>query len=399
MADFFKNHGLITLFAVTALVVTGFGVVWPVLNFDWPSEDTASAARTIRWSRLQHTILTSLSEAAAAIWVFFLGACVGSFLNVVVYRVPKGQSVVSHASYCPKCGEGIRPFDNIPVIGWLKLKGACRNCSLPISSRYPVVEFTIGLLFLLLHLVQFTTAGANIPERSIGSRTGAMGILSASDVELLAMTLYHAYLICAIFSWAMILRDGNTVPARAVVTTFAIGAVPAICFPMLLPLQIMTPDDALAMMPDAAPSALSRHVAAAATVFIGACVGAMIATIGRMIVSKCQCAQNAFDVPSWMLIGIFLGWQATVGTLAIAIGWIAIQALCVCCTKPDPDPGPEEQLLNTLDPLVGVDPVPETPGLTRRQTMMLGVQLALVISLIIHHAIWRTLWTNFYPGG
>lgn len=398
MAQFFKNYGLITLFSVTALLVTGFCVIWPVLNFDWPTEETASAARAIRWSRLQHTITTSLSEAAAAIWVFFLGACVGSFLNVVVYRVPLGQSVVSHASYCPKCGEGIRPSDNIPVIGWLKLKGECRNCHLPISSRYPIVEFTIGSLFLFLHFVQVTSAGANIPVRPIGFRTGAMATLFQPNLELLGLTLYHCYLLCSIFSWAMILRDGNRVPARAVVTTFAIGAVPAICFPMLLPFPVMTAKEALAVLPAVIPATLSRHVAAAATVFVGACVGAVIATVFRIITRKWSSVQNVWDVPSWMLIGIFLGWQAVTGTLLVTIVWMLVTGLVVCCTKPDPEPPPEDKILKGLEPLAGIDPIPEPPKLTQRQLVMLGVQLGLFVSLAIHHAAWRLLWEQFYPG-
>jgi len=69
-----------------------------------------------------------------------LGAIVGSFLNVVVYRLPRRESVVTGASRCPSCGTPIRPYDNIPVLSWLLLRGHCRRCSAPISVRYPVVE-------------------------------------------------------------------------------------------------------------------------------------------------------------------------------------------------------------------------------------------------------------------
>ncbi len=81
-----------------------------------------------------------------------LGLAIGSFLNVVVWRVPRGESVVSPPSACPRCETPIRPRDNLPVAGWLLLKGRCRDCSEPISSRYPLVELGCGLLFVVMAL-------------------------------------------------------------------------------------------------------------------------------------------------------------------------------------------------------------------------------------------------------
>jgi leader peptidase (prepilin peptidase)/N-methyltransferase len=75
------------------------------------------------------------------------GLVVGSFLNVVIHRVPLRESVVWPTSHCPHCGEPIRPRDNIPLISYLLLRGRCRNCKEPISARYPAVEATTGLLF------------------------------------------------------------------------------------------------------------------------------------------------------------------------------------------------------------------------------------------------------------
>lgn len=81
------------------------------------------------------------------LWLVFLGACIGSFLNVFVYRFPQRKSLVHPPSHCPRCGHLIRWHDNVPVFGWLRLRGKCRDCRLPISVRYPCVEGFCGLLF------------------------------------------------------------------------------------------------------------------------------------------------------------------------------------------------------------------------------------------------------------
>jgi len=87
-----------------------------------------------------------------AIFSFLLGAVVGSFLNVCIYRLPAGESVISPPSRCPACGGRIRPRHNIPILGWLILGGKCRDCGAPISPRYPLVELLNGLLTLALFL-------------------------------------------------------------------------------------------------------------------------------------------------------------------------------------------------------------------------------------------------------
>ncbi|MBR4835302.1 MAG: prepilin peptidase [Thermoguttaceae bacterium] len=74
-------------------------------------------------------------------WIAILGAAFGSFFNVVIWRVPEGMSLISPPSHCPKCGARVRPFDNVPVLAWLWLRGRCRDCKAPISARYPFVEF------------------------------------------------------------------------------------------------------------------------------------------------------------------------------------------------------------------------------------------------------------------
>lgn len=109
-------------------------------------------------------IFTLLSGGAAAppafivcvcIFAFMFGCCIGSFLNVCIWRIPRGESIVSPASRCPKCGHWITALENIPIISWLALHGKCSSCKEPISPRYIIIEAVTGFLYLFLFLSFF----------------------------------------------------------------------------------------------------------------------------------------------------------------------------------------------------------------------------------------------------
>jgi leader peptidase (prepilin peptidase)/N-methyltransferase len=94
--------------------------------------------------------MTDLAEPLASIFVAAFGLVLGSFLNVCIHRLPRGDSIVRPRSRCPHCKSGIRWYDNVPVVSWLALRGACRSCSAPISFRYPFVEALSAAALLLL---------------------------------------------------------------------------------------------------------------------------------------------------------------------------------------------------------------------------------------------------------
>src|SRR5215210_7624307 len=93
--------------------------------------------------------LSLVPFSVALVFVTAIGALIGSFLNVVIHRVPREESIVFPNSRCPQCGAAIRPYDNVPVLSYLILGGRCRACRAPISARYPAVEALTGLLFAL----------------------------------------------------------------------------------------------------------------------------------------------------------------------------------------------------------------------------------------------------------
>ena len=84
--------------------------------------------------------------------VFIFGALFGSFLNVVIYRIPRGESVVFPASHCPRCGTNLKPWHNVPILSWLFLRGRCAFCGVPISAQYPIIELISGIIAAAVYL-------------------------------------------------------------------------------------------------------------------------------------------------------------------------------------------------------------------------------------------------------
>lgn len=124
-----------------------------------------------------------------------IGAMFGSFLNVVAYRVPRKESLVRPRSRCPACGEPIKPYDNIPVLSWILLRGRCRSCSVAISARYPLMETLTALLCIgavlshnsaagialsvVLILIVLPVAAIDLEHRIIPNKITALGAFLA----------------------------------------------------------------------------------------------------------------------------------------------------------------------------------------------------------------------------
>jgi leader peptidase (prepilin peptidase)/N-methyltransferase len=117
-------------------------------------------------------------------FVFALGACVGSFLNVVIWRLPRGESLAYPPSHCPTCNRPLKWYDNIPVIGWLKLGGKCRFCRNPISPRYPIVESITGLLFVFYYVMFFIIGRGPCAMIPISAMESPQGLLARTSAVL-----------------------------------------------------------------------------------------------------------------------------------------------------------------------------------------------------------------------
>jgi leader peptidase (prepilin peptidase) / N-methyltransferase len=255
------------------------------------------------------------AEAFTAVWFFALGATIGSFLNVVVYRVPRRQSLVLQRSHCPACGGPIAGRDNVPILSYFLLGGRCRMCRAPIPLRYPLVELTIASLFLLLYFVQLISGGANLPVREPNPYRGVVWILFYTKWDLVGLYLYHCYLVCVLFSWTLIQGDGHRVPWRSQIVGLSIGLVPPLVWPHLLLLPLQTP----------LPAVLTANprFAVLASIAAGCVCGAVVGGWLRYSLSRRPpgAETDAADDPrcGCVLLGMGLGWQAVLSVAVFAL--------------------------------------------------------------------------------
>lgn len=150
--------------------------------------------------------------ALLAVLVGVLGLAIGSFLNVVVYRIPLLRSIVSPPSACPTCGTRIKAYDNVPVLSWLVLRGKCRNCASPISVRYPLVELGTGLFFAAV-AVWFSLAG--------GISTVSTGGVATWILRIVAFLFLAAVSVAL----GLIDLDTRTLPNRIVLPSYVVAIV------------------------------------------------------------------------------------------------------------------------------------------------------------------------------
>lgn len=208
------------------------------------------------------------------------GAVVGSFLNVVVHRLPLDESIVRPRSRCPRCGQAVKFYDNVPVLSYLLLRGRCRNCEAPISARYPALEALTALLFGLVYLRD--------------------GLTAALPFDL----AFVAALLALIFIDAehMILPDAITLK----------GAIVAFMARLIVPNL-----DGLGALTNSALAAWPEWAASLVGAGLGALVGAGSLWFTGWAWERLRGveAMGFGDVKMMLLVGAYLGWRLTILTI------------------------------------------------------------------------------------
>jgi leader peptidase (prepilin peptidase)/N-methyltransferase len=223
-----------------------------------------------------------------AISAFALGLCFGSFLNVCIYRLPLGKSVVTPRSACPHCGDMIPLYHNLPVISWMVLGGKCRACKQPISPRYLVIEILTALLFL-----------------------GCYAYFGLTLAALKCVVLGYL-LLGLIFTDAetKLLPDAMTLP----------GIILGIAFSLLVPVNDLASRIVPGLVPAAMRGEISWRLWSLSDSLLGAVVGASFLYGAAAIYLRARGVEGMGfgDVKLMALIGAFLGTRLTVLTIFAA---------------------------------------------------------------------------------
>jgi len=130
-------------------------------------------------------------EYCFVFWFFYLGASIGSFINVVASRTPRGKTIVTRGSHCPFCDTPLSMLDNSPVFGWIMLRGRCRACRIPISPRYLIMEIVVGSCFMILGAVELIGNGVNLPYRDWQFGAGIVSTVFYPKWDLIGAFVVH----------------------------------------------------------------------------------------------------------------------------------------------------------------------------------------------------------------
>jgi leader peptidase (prepilin peptidase)/N-methyltransferase len=248
------------------------------------------------------------TTAVTGLWFFVFGATIGSFLNVVAYRMPMGLSFVSKPSRCPYCETPILFKHNMPILGWFVLRGRCNACRLPISRRYVIVEILVGALFLTLFCAELASGGRNLPIRVPNPRQGVMWNLFTPQWDLIGLYAFHAFLMGVLTTIALIKFDKLKIPFRFAAFVVTVGIFGRVAWPHL---GLLPPTDFTLAM----PARVQQPIFDLVFGFVfGGIFQSIIVAASKRPFSPSGCGGGVV----FGTVAVYLGWQATIPMLLIA---------------------------------------------------------------------------------
>jgi leader peptidase (prepilin peptidase)/N-methyltransferase len=304
---------------VTAIAVATFGYV---VIAAWFQSKTSPYAFEDLW-------IPRAVDCLVVFWLFWVGSSIGSFLNVVAWRMPRGQSI-NGLSHCPRCNQRLSARDNWPVFGWLALRGRCRTCRLPISYRYPVTEMAVGLTITAIGFVELYAGQWNLPF--VADQTSGEGPLAMPNVsmQMIGISVYHTVAVAGAWALGLIRFDGHRLPRRLVGFVWAAVIIPMLGWPpvMLVTWRATVPQDwpAWSFM-DAIVRVLCGLVAA--TIIARSLTRYLCPTADPKLDPMGSGTKRLIDLIFILAVpGIVIGWQGLLGvvlmTSLIGAAWMRL---------------------------------------------------------------------------
>ena len=191
------------------LLVSCLILGWVAYACVYPALDIRHRIATSKWKlsrsdpeiSFQIKFVQRTVEYCFVFWFFYLGASIGSFINVVASRTPRGKTIVTRGSHCPFCDTPLSMLDNSPVFGWIMLRGRCRACRIPISPRYLIMEIVVGSCFMILGAVELIGNGVNLPYRDWQFGAGIVSTVFYPKWDLIGAFVVH----CGFFAVCLML--------------------------------------------------------------------------------------------------------------------------------------------------------------------------------------------------
>ncbi len=271
-------------------------------------------------------------------WFFYLGASIGSFINVVASRTPRKKTIVSRGSHCPYCDKPLNMIDNSPVFGWVLLRGRCRACRLPISPRYLILEIIVGLIFVILGTLELIGNGINLPYRDWRFGAGIAFTVFYPKWDLIGALAVHLSLFAISVMLIGTQMERLRFPKLPLIIVLGIYFASCIANPTLLRVSWTEPwgERFLTRSP--------QYIDRAITSGLGALAGVCLALLTARLLTRYylkdpeQTQQDDLRNNGWiwhwtilhLLAGNLFGWQAMVpvsliGTLLamFGCGWLS----------------------------------------------------------------------------
>jgi leader peptidase (prepilin peptidase)/N-methyltransferase len=241
------------------------------------------------------------------VWFFAVGASFGSFMNVVVWRMPRGMNFVSQSSICPKCRHAIRGRHNLPILGWIALGGRCRDCGELISFRYPLVELVFGAAAFFLSAWELAGGGWNLPFAPPYVRSGFLETLWTPKWELILILACHFFLYVWVLTLCLFEFDEETAPRRFVLFAFLLAVLNLYACPVLHPVSWMLGETAQAVPHPLAPVRLNG---------VMGLVGGLLAAFPAALAGPRRALPINFLAAAG-LAGGHLGWHAALSVVVM----------------------------------------------------------------------------------